>query len=99
MHYKSGEQQQLLKHSRHPIFLGPLVILWAVPVMTYDRLLVALMLPLYVGCGSIINDEDVSYVKDQFTMKRRQLATGPMEWDNYTLCSIQKQIDFHRAQG
>ena len=63
MHYKLGEQQQLLEHNRHPIFLGPLVILWAVPIMTYDRLLVALMLPLYVGCGSIINDEDVSYVK------------------------------------
>ena len=76
MHYKSGEQQQLLEHSRHPIFLGSLVILWAVPVITYDRLLVALMLPLYVGCGSIINDEDMSYVKDQFTMKRRQLLAN-----------------------
>jgi steroid 5-alpha reductase family enzyme len=40
MHYtESGEQQQLLlEHSRHPIFLGPLIILWAVPVMTYDTL-------------------------------------------------------------
>ena len=53
MCYKSGEQQ-LLKHNRHPIFLGPLIILWTVPVMTYDRLLLAVMLPLYVGCGSII---------------------------------------------
>ena len=78
MHYKSDEQQQLLEHSHHPIFLGPLIILWVVPVMTYDRLLVALMLPLYVyvGCGSIINDEDVSYVKDQFDMKRRQLLAN-----------------------
>lgn len=73
MRYKSVEQQELLQHSRHPIFLGPLIILWAVPVMTYDRFLVAIMLPLYVGCGSIINDRDVAYVKDQFTMKRRQL--------------------------
>ena len=75
MCYKSGEQQ-LLKRNRHPIFLGPLIILWAVPVMTYDRLLLAVMLPLYVGCGSIINDEDVAYVRDQFTMKRKQLLAN-----------------------
>ena len=73
MHYKSAEQQQLLEHMRHPIFLAPLIILWAVPVMTYDRLLVAVMLPLYLGWGSSINHLDASYIKQQFRMKRIQL--------------------------
>ena len=55
--------------------------------MTYDRLLVALMLPLYIGCGSIINDEDVSYVKDQLAVKRTQLLANH-EWSG-----MMKQTD------
>jgi len=82
MHYKSGEQQQLLEHMRHPIFLAPLIILWAIPVMTYDRLLVAVMLPLYLGWGSSINHLDASYIKQQFRMKRIQLlADGDLKSD------------------
>ena len=76
IYYKSAEQQQLLRHNHHPIFLGPLVILWAVPVMTYDRLLLAIMLPLYIGCGSVLNDDDVIYVKGQFNVKKRQLLAN-----------------------
>lgn len=73
MTYKSEGQQQLLSHNRHPIFLAPTVILWAVPVMTYDRLLVAMMLPLYMALTSNVDTLDRSYVSDQFTMKKLQL--------------------------
>lgn len=73
MTYKSERQQKLLSHNRHPIFLAPTVILWAVPVMTYDRLLVAVMLPLYMALTSNVDTLDRSYVSDQFTMKKLQL--------------------------
>ena len=73
MTYKSEEQQQLLSHNRHPLFLAPTLILWAVPVMTYDRLLVAVMLPLYLGLTSNVDNLDVAYVSDQFNVKRAQL--------------------------
>ena len=73
MSYKSEEQQQLLSHNRHPIFLAPTVILWAVPIMSYDRLLVAVMLPLYLALTSNVDTLDRSYVSDQFTMKKLQL--------------------------
>ena len=73
MHYKSAEQQTLLSHHRHPIFLAPLVILWAVPTMTYDRFLVAVMLPLYLGWGGMVDETDVEYVRLQFKMKKAQL--------------------------
>lgn len=71
--YKSEQQQQLLSHNRHPIFLAPTLILWAVPVMTYDRLLVAVMLPLYLGLASNMDRWDVGYVSEQFNMKKLQL--------------------------
>ena len=97
MHYKSGEQQQLLEHMRHPIFLAPLIILWAIPVMTYDRLLVAVMLPLYLGWGSSINHLDASYIKQQFRMKRIQLlADGDLKSD--WLSSIHQGSTFINAQ-
>ena len=71
--YKSEEQQLLLCHNRHPILLAPALILWAVPVMTYDRLLLALMLPLYMGLGSNVDSMDVAYVSQQLKMKKLQL--------------------------
>jgi hypothetical protein len=73
MTYKSEEQQHLLGHNRHPIFLAPTIILWAVPMMTYDRLLVAVMLPLYMALTSNVDTLDRSYVSDQFTTKKLQL--------------------------
>ncbi len=76
MTYKSAEQQQLLLHLRHPIFLAPTLILWAVPVMTYDRLLVAIMLPLYLAWGSRIDYLDDHYVREQFRMKKSQLLAS-----------------------
>lgn len=82
MLYKSEEQQQLLSHNRHPILLAPSLILWAVPVMTYDRLLVAVMLPLYLGLGTIIDGMDVSYVSEQFSMKKKQLLANGVAQNN-----------------
>ena len=73
MSYKSEEQQQLLSHNRHPIFLAPTVILWAVPFMSYDRLLVAVMLPLYIGLAGSVDTLDRSYVSDQYVMKKYHL--------------------------
>lgn len=73
MIYKSDQQGQLLGHNRHPIFLAPTIILWAVPTMTYDRLLLAVMLPLYLGLGTVIDRTDVAYMSKQFSMKKREL--------------------------
>jgi len=41
--------------------------------MTYDRFLVAMMLPLYMGWGSSIDSLDVEYVIEQFDVKWKQL--------------------------
>ena len=71
--YKSAGQQHLLHHMRHPIFLAPLLILWAVPILSYDRLLVAVMLPSYLFWGSSLDHEDYDYVTEQFDTKRNQL--------------------------
>ena len=72
---KSKEQQELLSHLRHPTLLSPLVILWAVPTMTYDRLLLAVMLPLYILCGNQLTSEDVFYVNEMHNEKKKTLLS------------------------
>ena len=58
---------------RHPILTAPLIIMWAVPVMTYDRLLLAVMLPLYMAWASALSIGDMQYVKRMFASKREEL--------------------------
>ena len=73
MTYKSEEQKLLFGHNRHPIFLAPMLILWAVPVMSYGRLLICVMMPLYMILTSNIDTLDRAYVLDQYSAKMDQL--------------------------
>lgn len=58
---------------RHPVFLAPLVILWVVPTMTYDRVLLAVMIPMYLLWGSQVDDEDTVYINSMYEQKKRHL--------------------------
>ena len=44
--------------------------------MTYDRLLIAIMMPLYSGVGTVIDRMDVQYVSEQFSVKKHQLLAN-----------------------
>ena len=70
---KSEEHRELFQHMRHPVFLSPLIILWAVPTMTYDRILLAVMIPLYLLWGSGLVGDDVVYVNDMYRQKKQTL--------------------------
>ena len=61
---------------RHPVFLAPLVILWVVPTMTYDRLLLAVMVPMYLLWGSHVNEEDTVYINMMYEQKKRRLLAA-----------------------
>ena len=74
MAYKSMEQRELLRNMRHPIFLAPMAILWLVPTMSYDRLLIATLAPLYLAWGSRLTFFDADYVKYQHQQKGIHLA-------------------------
>lgn len=71
--FKAWENHELLRHMRHPVFLSPLLILWAIPRMTYDRILVGVMLPVYLIWGSRLDSEDVLYVNNMYQRKKRFL--------------------------
>jgi hypothetical protein len=77
--FKSGKQREFQGHLHHPCFLSPLVILWAVPTMTYDRLLLAVMVPLFLIWGSDLTNDDVLYVKEMYDEKKKTLFNKKLD--------------------
>ena len=72
---------------RHPIYTGWLLILWAAPVMTISRLVIAAGLTLYIVVGARFEERDLQRripYYDQYRRKvpmllpswRRRLGTG-----------------------
>ena len=74
--YKAWDNHDLLRHMRHPVFFAPLILIWAVPLMTYDRFLVGVMTPAYLIWGSQLTDEDNIYVHDMYKQKKKFLLGG-----------------------
>lgn len=73
--FKAIEQQHLFNNARHPLLIGPLIVLWLVPSMSADRMLLAILLPLYQIWGNRVTSADVNYVKTQFLRKVTELRT------------------------
>ena len=76
--FKAAEQRRLLNNARHPLLIGPLLVLWLVPIMSADRLLVAILLPIYQIWGNRVTKADSGYVRIQYQKKVTELRTGTM---------------------
>lgn len=47
-------------HVRHPIYLGTLILLWAVPVMSMGHLIFSLGLSIYTVIGAMLEERDLT---------------------------------------
>ncbi|XP_069816705.1 nurim [Dendropsophus ebraccatus] len=78
--HKSPRAARLYAHLRHPIYLELLVILWAVPSLGPDRLLLAVTLTLYLTLVHRLDVQDYSYLRSQlekkFTLFSREEANS-----------------------
>ncbi|XP_022082953.1 nurim-like [Acanthaster planci] len=72
---KSREYQRLFQNFRHPVMTGLLIILWAVPVMTMGRLVLALSLTIYTFYGHSLDMRDYDYICQQHQLKKRTLRS------------------------
>ncbi|XP_069775432.1 nurim-like [Narcine bancroftii] len=69
MQLKSQRAQRLYGHLRHPVFLEFLAILWMVPSLSLDRLLLSATFTLYLVCGHSLDQQDYYYLRSQLSKK------------------------------
>ncbi|CAH2314282.1 nurim [Pelobates cultripes] len=67
--HKSPRVARLYAHLRHPIYLELLLILWAVPSMPPDRLLLSSFLTLYLSLVHRLDVQDYTYLRSQLQKK------------------------------
>ncbi|KAM8709887.1 hypothetical protein ACLKA7_016657 [Drosophila subpalustris] len=77
--YKSSDLRNLYAHVRHPSFVGLTLILFVTNVMSFDRLLLAVLLTTYMYVAWSTDQRDVVYQKSQ--LERKKLSDN---W--YLLC-------------
>nr|XP_060615363.1 nurim [Anolis sagrei ordinatus] len=80
---KSSRAVRLYAHLRHPVYLEFLLILWAVPCLSLDRLLLALLFTLYLTCAHSLDKQDYLYLRAQLDKKfqifsREEAAHGTL---------------------
>ncbi|XP_049743710.1 nurim isoform X2 [Elephas maximus indicus] len=71
---KSPRALRLFSHLRHPVCVELLTILWVVPTLGTDRLLLALLLTLYLGLAHGLDQHDLRYLRAQLQRKLHLLS-------------------------
>lgn len=66
---KSPGAQRLLTHLRHPVCLELCVVLWFLPALSLDRLLLAGTLTVYLALAHSLDKQDLEYLCNQFKTK------------------------------
>ncbi|XP_008542017.1 nurim isoform X3 [Equus przewalskii] len=71
---KSPRALRLFSHLRHPVCVELLTVLWVVPTLGTDRLLLALLLTLYLGLAHGLDQQDLRYLRAQLQRKLHLLS-------------------------
>ncbi|KAJ8366306.1 hypothetical protein AAFF_G00363000 [Aldrovandia affinis] len=74
---KSPRAQRLYAHLRHPVCLELVVVLWLLPALPLDRLLLAGGLSAYLGLAHSLDKQDCDYLSVQLHSKLQLFASAP----------------------
>ncbi|XP_062292285.1 nurim [Scomber scombrus] len=72
--FKSPRAQRFLSHLRHPVCLELGVVLWLLPALSLDRLLLALTLSTYLALAHSLDKQDLAYLCVQLNHKMQDFA-------------------------
>lgn len=72
--HKSPRAQRLLSHLRHPVCLELGVVLWLLPTLSLDRLLLAGTLSTYLALAHSLDKQDLAYLCVQLDSKMQLFA-------------------------
>jgi len=69
-------RKYMYRYSRHPMMLGILVGMWALPVMSVSHFVMSTLLTLYIVIGVILEERDlIKQFGDTYREYRKQIAT------------------------
>ncbi|KAL0962511.1 hypothetical protein UPYG_G00340960 [Umbra pygmaea] len=82
---KSPRAQRLFAHLRHPVCVELAVVLWLLPALSLDRLLLAGSLSAYLALAHSLDTQDCAYLSVQLHSKLQlfSLPQGEAAQDNY----------------
>ncbi|TRY82240.1 hypothetical protein DNTS_009359 [Danionella cerebrum] len=66
---KSERAQRLFSHLRHPVCVELIIVLWALPSLTLDRLILAVFLTIYLILAHSLDAQDCAYLQHQLKNK------------------------------
>ncbi|KAK2830551.1 hypothetical protein Q5P01_018482 [Channa striata] len=72
--HKSPRAQRFLSHLRHPVCLELYVVLWLLPTLSLDRLLLAGTLSTYLALAHSLDKQDLAYLCVQLNSKVQLFA-------------------------
>lgn len=65
--HKPSRARRLLSHYRHPVCVELAVVLWLLPALSLDRLLLAGTLSAYLAAAHSLDKQDLAYVCGQIS--------------------------------
>lgn len=69
-------QKYMYKYSRHPMMLGLLIGMWALPTMSVSHLVMATLLTLYIGVGVFLEERElVNQFGETYRAYKKEIAT------------------------
>ncbi|XP_074543180.1 nurim [Halichoeres trimaculatus] len=71
--HKPPRAQRLLSHLRHPVCLELGVVLWLLPCLSLDRLLLAGTLSTYLALAHSLDKQDLAYLCAEYNSKMQHL--------------------------
>lgn len=74
---KSPRAQRLYSHLRHPVCLELAVVLWLLPALPLDRLILAGGLCTYLGLAHSLDTQDCEYLSVQLHSKLNLFSMSP----------------------
>ncbi|XP_077404920.1 nurim [Vanacampus margaritifer] len=81
--YKTSQVQRFLSHFRHPVCLELGVVLWLLPALSLDRLLLALTMSVYLALAHSLDKQDLAFLCDHFSSKVHVLTPTPSLASNH----------------
>ncbi|XP_077086353.1 nurim isoform X2 [Siphateles boraxobius] len=80
---KSERAQRLFSHLRHPVCVELLTVLWLLPALPLDRLVLALFLSVYLALAHSLDAQDCVYLRRQLHSKLH-IFSSPLEDSTHT---------------